>query len=381
MSILKCRKSLISIILTLTICFTQTTYSAVRNKELPLRYAKNFKIVDLYTHRIATVIVDSTSTTEAIQHQYALVPKGKPTPPLPKDITVIRTPVEDVAALETIYIGFLETLNQLDSIIGVATADYVVNSTIRKRIEEGTIQKIQAVRPFNPERLLILKPDLVFTSIPSEPTLNLQAKLARAGLPVVMTAEYKEYHPLARAEWIKFIAAFFDVSEQANTIFDEIVTQYEALLQKVDNVESRPNVFCGAPYSGVWHMASGDSYVAQLIHDAGGNYLWSHVRGSNAVPLDIERVFLKAANADVWLNPSFYKTRRTLIAADPRFKKFRAVQTGHIYNNTRQKIDSIGNPIWENGIVSPHDVLADLIKIFYPDQMLDWDFVYYEKLR
>ena len=128
-------------------------------------------------------------------------------------------------------------------------------------------------------------------------------------------------------------------------------------------------------------MSGRDSYMAQLIHDAGGDYLWSDVIGADAIPLDVERVFLKAANADIWLNPSFYRSRQALFATDLRFKKFRAAQTGNIYNNTRQQIANTGNPIWEAGIVNPDNVLADLIKIFHPDRMPDWEFIYYEKLH
>lgn len=121
--------------------------------------------------------------------------------------------------------------------------------------------------------------------------------------------------------------------------------------------------------------------MAQLIQDAGGNYLWNGTTSAHAIPLNVERVFFKAANADVWLNPSFYSTRQALFAADPRFGKFRAAKEGSVYNHTKQQNTGIGNPIWESGILHPDDVLADLIKIFHPEQMPNHEFVYYEKLN
>ena len=342
-------------------------------------YAKNFEITVFSTHQILTVRNGEDDPT--LSYQYALVPKGTPVPELPKECLIIRTPVERIVVLETIYIGFLDALDQLETITGAATTDYISNPTIRRRLEDGAIQKLQVTQKLNPERLLLLKPDLIFTSIPVEPTMNIPAQLTRAGLPTVITAEYKEHHPLARAEWIKFIAAFFDATEEADKIFNATADRYEALLQRVHAIQERPTVFCGAPYSSVWHMAGGDSYIAQIIRDAGGNYLWNDVTGAHAIPLDIERVFLKAANADIWLNPSFYRNSQTLFAADPRFKKFRAAQTGHIYNNTKQQNTQTGNPVWETGIVNPDKALADLIKIFHPDRMPDREFVYYETLE
>lgn len=343
-----------------------------------LHYAKNFEITVYPTHQILTV--HNGGDDSSLSYQYALVPRGTPIPELPKECPIFRTPVERIVVLETIYVGFLDALDQLETITGAATTDYISNPTIRRRLEEGAIQKLQVTGKLNPERLLLLEPDLIFTSVPSEPTMNIPAQLARAGLPTVITAEYKEHHPLARAEWIKFIAAFFEATEEADKIFNATADRYKALLQKVHAIQERPTVFCGAPYSGVWHVAGGDSYIAQIIRDAGGDYLWSDVTGDHAIPLDIERVFLKAANADIWLNPSFYRNAQALFAADPRFRKFRAAQTGRIYNNTRQQTTQTGNPVWETGIVNPDEALADLIKIFHPDRMPDWEFVYYETL-
>ncbi len=343
------------------------------------RYAKNFEISQFPTHHIATIRNVQRGSKKV--HQYALVPKGAPLPELPAGIAVIRTPVERVVVMETVYIGYLDALNQLDTIIGAATADYISNGVIRARLADGSIQKVQIGAALNIERMLLLRPDLILTSISGDPVFDIPAKLARSSLPVVLTAGYMEQHPLARSEWIKFIAAFFDERDLAEQTFDAIATRYEALHKTVAQIEQRPTVFCGAPYSGAWHMAGGESYTAQAIRDAGGAYLWADVPGSGAIPLDTERVFLKAANADIWINPSFYRSLAELYGADARFQKFHAAQTGQVFNNTKQRTASGGNSIWERGIVHPDDVLADLIKVFHPELMPNWEFIYYEQLK
>jgi iron complex transport system substrate-binding protein len=342
-------------------------------------YAKNFEISQFQTHRIATI--RNVQRGSRATHQYALVPKDAALPELPAGITVIRTPVTRVVVMETVYIGYLDALNQLDTIIGAATSDYISNGVIRALVADGSIQKVQIGAALNIERMLLLQPDLILTSISGDPAFDIPAKLARSGLPVVLSAGYMEQHPLARSEWIKFIAAFFDADDLAEQTFDGIDTRYESLRKTVDHVEQRPTVFCGAPYSGAWHMAGGESYTAQAIRDAGGDYLWADVPGSGAIPLDTERVFLKAAHADIWINPSFYRSLKELYGADQRFQKFRAGQTGHVFNNTKQRTASGGNSIWERGIVHPDDVLADLIKVFHPERMPDWEFIYYEQLK
>jgi iron complex transport system substrate-binding protein len=128
-------------------------------------------------------------------------------------------------------------------------------------------------------------------------------------------------------------------------------------------------------------VPGGKSYTARAIQDAGGDYLWSENSNQGGIPLDIERVFLKAARADFWINPSGYRSMRALLSADQRFGKFSPVNNDKVYNNTRQVSPSGGNAIWESGIAHPDDVLADLIHIFHPDLMPDHEFVYYERLK
>jgi|FLOH01.1.fsa_nt_gi iron complex transport system substrate-binding protein len=347
--------------------------------ERHLAYAENFEITDFATHRMITVrnaFRNSNST-----YQYALVPKGQAIPELPLSVQIIRTPVERVVVMETVYIGYLEALGKIDSIVGAATVELISSLGVHARIRSGAIKKVQIGQQLNIENMLLLQPDLILSSITGDPAFDVPAQLARSGLPVVLSAGYMEQHPLARAEWIKFIAAFFEADEPAERTFTQIANRYEALSHKAKAAKTRPSVFCGAPYSGTWHMAGGASYTAQAIHDAGGDYLWSDVPGSGAIPLDTERVFLKAAHANYWINPSHHRSFGALFAADQRFDKFTAAQTGRVYNNSKQTSPRGGNAIWESGIVHPEDVLADLIKIFHPELLPDWEFIYYEQLK
>lgn len=342
-------------------------------------YAQNFEIENFKTHRILTI--RNTHQGAATTTQYALIPKTSQLPDLPPDLTVIRTPVERVVIMETVYIGYLEALDQLDTIVGAGTVNFISNSAVRARVESNDIQSVQVGQSLDIERMLVLQPDLILTSISGDPAFDIPAKLSRSGLPVVLTAGYMEAHPLARAEWIKYIAAFFDAETTADVHFQQVANHYEALKAKVCNIANKPTVFVGAPYSGVWHVAAGESYTARAIRDAGGDYLWSDLSQQGAIPLDIERVFLRAANADIWLNPSFFRSLDELLTAETRFVNFKAAQIGAVFNNTKQVASNGGNAIWETGIVRPDKVLADMIAIFHPEHMPDHAFVFYEPLK
>lgn len=361
------------------ILLTIASLSLWAEPTLELRYAKNFEITEHGTHRILTIRNTHQKAEGTIQ--YALVPKGQALPPLADNLTVIRTPVERVVVMETVYIGYLEALQKIDTIVGAGTIDFISNSDVQARIKAGKIKSVQIGQGLDIERMLLLQPDLILTSISGDPTFDVPAKLTRSGLPVVLSAGYMEAQPLARAEWIKFIAAFFEADDQAAELFNAMADRYEELKAKIPQTLERPTIFSGAPYSGAWYVAGGESYMARAIDDAGGDYLWADTPLQGAIALDTERVFLKAAQADIWLDPSHYRTRDELFAADQRFTKFHAAKIGSVFNNTKQVSANGGNAIWEQGIVHPDKVLADLIAIFHPELMPNHAFVFYEQLK
>jgi len=346
---------------------------------MAIKHAQNFEITQYDTHRILTV--KNTFRGSFINYDYALVPKGRDIPELPKGIKVIRTPVEKVVAMETVYIGYLEALDQLDTISAAATVNFITNSKVLEGVASGAIQSVQSGQTINVEKLILLQPDLILTSVSGDANFDMPAKLERTGLPIALTAGYMEQHPLARAEWIKFVAAFLEEDERARIIFDHIEQRYLELTALTKQLDDRPTILCGAPYSSVWHVPGGESFTARMIRDAGGDYLWSNDKSQGGIPLDIERVFLKAANADYWLNPSYYRSMKALSSADKRFGKFAAAENGTVFNNTRQVSPKGGNAIWESGIVHPDEVLADLIHIFHPELLPHHELVYYEQLK
>jgi iron complex transport system substrate-binding protein len=348
--------------------------------EQPLDYAQNFSIVEHPTHTLLTVRNAYRNATQLFR--YALVPRDQALPAgLPEDAIVVRTPVERVVLMETVYVGYLDALGQLDTIHGAATARYISHPAVRARVASGEIQPIQSGQKLNIERLLLLQPDLILTTSLGGGQMEVSPQLQRAGLPVVLTADYMEQHPLARTEWLKFLAPFFGSEPRADALFETIKADYNELLEKTQSIEERPSVFCGAPYSGAWHVPGGDSFIARAIQDAGGRYVWADDRSQGGLPLDTERVFLKAAEADFWIHPSHYRSLGELFGADPRFAKFRAAQIGNVFNNSRQISAGGGNNIWERAIVHPEEVLADLIQIFHPNLMPDRQLLYYENLQ
>lgn len=345
-----------------------------------LRYAKNFSIEEFASHKEITV---RNTWSGAGDHEqiYALVPRDSELPELKKGAIVVRTPVKRLAIMATVFLGPVKDLNLYDSLIGIAYLDYANDPKAHELVESGAARKIQSGTGMDVESMLMLEPDLILTSTTGNPTFDVHPQMLRAGLPVVVTASYMERHPLARTEWLKFVAAFYEKEEEADLVFDGIAERYESLVEVAAGAPSRPTVFASSPFSGVWHVPGGNSYTATALKHAGADYLWSENESSGSIPLDVEVILQRAGNAEYWLNPSHHASVREMLAADERFVGFRALQEGRVFNNTLRVNQNGGNDIFERGISHPDEVLSDLIKIFHPELLPEHEFVFYENLK
>lgn len=210
------------------------------------------------------------------------------------------------------------------------------------------------------------------------------AKMKALGIKVVSSRDYFEQEPLARAEWIKFFAAFIGKEKQADSIFNWVKIKYQQQKNLVAETGDRPTVFCNTPYSGVWYMPCGDNYIAKLITDAGGRFLWNEEKPINGLnlTLNFEQVYKRAADADFWINTGTLSDRKQLENADAKFKLFKAFKTYNVYNCTNRVSPAGGMDIWETGAFRPDLVLSDLSLIFhYKDDLQPGRLYYYQKLR
>jgi ABC-type fe3+-hydroxamate transport system, periplasmic component len=134
------------------------------------------------------------------------------------------------------------------------------------------------------------------------------------------------------------------------------------------------------PYGDSWFMASTRSYLARLIADAGGDYIYRRNTSNRSLPIDLEEAYLLTAEADVWLNVGNIPTLRELRTRYPKFADVRCVRQGAVYNCDRRITPAGGNDYWESGVVRPDLVLRDLIRIFHPE-LVSEDFYYYRQVE
>jgi iron complex transport system substrate-binding protein len=311
---------------------------------------------------------------------YVLYPRGRPRPAGIEADGFFETPLRKVVTFSTTYIPQIVALGGADSVVGVDSAAYVSSPEIRARIESGaTVETTKNWAP-NIELMISLAPDAVFTYGMGNEWDN-HPKMAEAGLPIVISGEWNESVPLARAEWIKFIAAFYDREDVASAYFDRVSREYERIRSLASASRERPSVLVNGPFQGSWTVSGGASFMARFIADAGGSYLWADDKGTGGLTLSVEAVYERALKADIWLNPALaVNTKADIAALDPRFSSLPAVSRGGVWNNNLRLSPGGGSDYFESAVLNPDKVLADLVKIFHPALLADRPFSYYKNV-
>jgi len=349
------------------------------NDQITIDYAKNFTLEYKDGYKLLTVTLPWLGATEPLH--YALVPMGTQLDAELDNAVVINTPIKSFVSLSSTYLPFLEQIGELESLIAVDTADYIYNAEVRSWVEDGKVETIGSGATVDVEKVVELSPDIIMTSASGSSEWDTHPVLEQAGLPVVINSDYLEQDPLGRAEWGKFIAAFYEKEVEADRIFDEMAARYEKAKASVACQTGKPTVFVNTAYEGTWYMPGSESYAAILLRDAGANYLWNDLEETGATPIDFEVVVERAKDADFWLNVGFASDLANLAAMDPRYADFKAYQEGKVFNNNARITDMGGTDYFESGIANPDTVLSDLIAIFYPDMADEHELFYYRQLQ
>ena len=169
--------------------------------------------------------------------------------------------------------------------------------------------------------------------------------------------------------------------EKGEKAFAAIPVRYNTLKKKVaDSILGTPSVMLNVPYGDSWFMPSTQSYVARLIADAGGRYIYQKNTGNASIPIDLEEAYLLASDADMWLNVGMANSLDELKASCPKFTDTRCFKNGEVYNNNARINTAGGNDYYESAVVNPDIVLRDLVKIFHPE-LAQEECVYYKQLK
>lgn len=359
------------------ILFCLTSFAAA-NQNMTISYAQGFNVKDFGSCKLITV--KPPWRDGASPFRYLLVPRGTPVPEKHPPAQVIRVPVQRVISLSAGELAYMDAAGLTNRLVGVSEFDHVNTKSVRKLIHAGKIREAGQRISMHIETIMDLEPDLIFATA-SGSIYDIHPKLQEAGIPTAIIIAHLENHPLGKCEWIKFMALFLGTSEHAKDMFQNIADRYNNLLKKTKNIDNRPTVLTGSPFRGQWWVVRGNSYVANFIRDAGGNYLWSDISGVGSVPMDIEAVYERALEARYWIDTKVWLRLEDVLNTDPRFAAVPAFKNENVYNNNKRLNPTDGNDYWEAGMIEPDVILSDLMKILHPELLPEHELVYYRHLK
>lgn len=297
-------------------------------------------------------------------------------PPRDFDGVTIPAGARRIVCMSSSYIAMLEALGQTERVVGVSGIDFISNSYVTAN--RANIKDVGS--EINYEVLAGLAPDLVLLYGIGDSQSTVTDKLKELNIPYMYMGEYLEESPLGKAEWLMAIAEVTDCREAGGKVFEAIPQRYHALKQLTAGVEKRPTVMLNTPWNDSWVMPSVKSYVAQLIEDAGGDYIYKKNTSNSSLPIGLETAYGLIREADVWLNVGMATTLGELKAMNPQFTDAKAIREDKVYNNNLRLTAGGGNDYWESAVVHPDIVLRDLIRIFHPELVSD-DLYYYRHLE
>jgi cobalamin transport system substrate-binding protein len=329
-------------------------------------------------HRSYKVVQTRTSAPNSAE-RYVLVQCGTPTPPLQGELAgaqVATVPVTSLYSESTTHLSMLVDLQRLDVLTGVSTKKFLIGDEILKRVGSAEVREFAAASTIDTELVVSQRPGLFMTGGSTSAELSV---IRQAGIPVVANHEWLEPTALARAEWLKYMAIFLNEERAGQRLYADVKARYRTLSARALAVPDaqKPTVMTGRGSRGEFVIAGGRSYVAALIHDAGGRYVWADNASTGSTTIDLEAQLKRAGNADIWINGGAWPNLAAIVRDEPRYQAFTAYRTGQVWVYERRVSATGANDYWSRAVVHPDLVLADLVKIFHPTLARQHEFQWY----
>lgn len=357
---------------------TSKTSTHAKAETVEISYAEGFSITNFEDFKI--VKVNSPWPKAEKEFTYVLAEKNVTLPDTLQFDQKVTIPIKKIVVTSTTHIPSLESLGQENTLIGFPHLDYISSKKTRDLIQKGKVEEIGENEHINTEVLLNLNPDVVIGFAVEGGNKTFET-VNKSGIPVVYNGDWTETDPLGKAEWIKFFGAFYNQEQKAEEIFNEIEEEYLSAKKLAQQAKNQPSILAGSMYKDVWYLPYGNSWQAQFIKDAKANYLYAETNGNGSISAAFESVLDKAQNADFWIAPGSFTSYEQMQNASEHYQEFNAFQQQKIYSFAGVKGETGGVLYYELAPQRPDLVLKDLIKIFHPELLTNYETTFFKALE
>lgn len=280
-----------------------------------------------------------------------------------------QEPVQRLACLSSTHIGMLSELGLQHHIVAVSNLKYLYDKQLKSAqlIELGEEQGIDV------EKVIKSKAEIIMYSAFSS-SFAKEKVLKKVGVYCIPNFDWREIHPLGRAEWILLYGYLTGNQEKAKIKFKEICQNYDGIKARTDTYKSI-RTLSGNITGDFWYAPAGESYHAQLLRDAGLNYVFSDEPGTGSLSYSFEKIVGLTKGLDLWLNPGF-KSKREILQAHPKSRLLPILEQSSLFCYTHNS-----NKYWELSACRPDLILSDYSELRRGREMDTIKLVFYKRVE
>lgn len=339
-------------------------YNSSKNQNIT--FTKHFRILKKGDKTIITIIQPDKNKIDKIIYINKKVPNT-----IWYNNTKFNT--KSILSFSSTFIGLLDKINELDRIKGVDNKNLIYNKKILKKINHKLIKELGTPETSSTKKIINTKSELIlFSGFGNDfPNENKLKKLNILCLPIY---DWKETHPLGKAEWIKLFGLLTNKEKEATIYFNKLKARYFNLKNKYKDAKLSAPLFSGSVIGDFWYLPAGESYMAKIFKDARINYVEKNSNGTGSISKSFEYCLKNYQNSNYWLNPG-NKSIKLLINQNKKYRLFYALKENtYCYSHNP-------NLYWEKSAIEPDSLLMDLIQISHPELKLKRKLYFYKKLN
>ena len=354
---------ILSIALLLCSCFRSGNSGIALNEQDSV--ITSAKLLSMQRTADYTVVTVGDPWKGGVLHRYVLVPAEAELPADLPEGTVVRTPVKNALVYSSVHTSLMRELGALDAVRGVVDKQYFADSVIAAGVADGRIA--DCGNSMNPtvERVIDMQPDAILLSPYQDASYG---QIAKMDIPIIECADYLEYDPLGRAEWVKFYGELLGKRDEADSLYHAVVAAYNSVKEKASGAQTHPTVVTEMVINGIWNVPGGQSYMARILHDAGGTYLWADDEKTGSLALDFNQVLAVAQDADYWfIKWTNINSLKDLQGANDLNKEMAAFQNKRVY-----VCDTDKSGFFDRIPFHPEVLLREFAAILHPELFPDY---------
>lgn len=304
-----------------------------------VEYAKRFSLEIKGDHYQLNILDPETGKTE-------------------RSFSINKNKERKIISLTTTLNGMLSLLEAQDFIVGITDRDYLYDLRYIEAVQTGKIAEFGDESTYSIEKIINSGANTILYSGFGDDFPN-REKLEKLKFDIIPIYDWRENHPLGKAEWIKVAGILTGNEKEAVAYFNKVVEEYNNTKALVQSVNKKPLVLSGNLIGDIWYTPGGDSYMAKLIADAGGDFIYKDRSGTGSSEFSMEQILEDNQNTAIWLNPGF-ETKHMIEKMNPHVKHLKAYDNTYCYSPQMNKF-------WALSAAEPQYMLADLIHIFHPE--------------